>query len=132
MLGLILAVVVTPASVQDRDGAQVLREVHARYPSVRKSWVDGAYTGEVIEQLRTETSIDIEVVKRSDKAKGFVPLPKRWIVERTFGWLGKFRILSKEYERSLASSRADILYAMTALMMRKLTVPAAKRKERRE
>ena len=132
VLGLILAVVVTPASVQDRDGAvPVLREVHREHPTVSKVWVDGAYNGQVIDDLRTETSIDIEMVKRSDDVKGFEVVPKRWIGERTNGWYGKFRLLSKEYERTIQSSRSDILHAMSMLMLRRLTVPAALRKERR-
>ncbi len=130
-LGLIVAVLVTPASVQDRDGAVVLREVHREYPSVSKVWVDGAYTGDVIDRLRADTLIDIEMVKRSDDVKGFAVLPKRWIGERTNGWFGKFRILSKEYERTIQSSRADILHAMSMIMLRRLTVPATLRKERR-
>ena len=132
VLGLILAVMVTPASVQDRDGAvPVLREVHREHPTVSKVWVDGAYNGQVIDDLRTETSIDIEMVKRSDDVKGFEVVPKRWIGERTNGWYGKFRLLSKEYERTIQSSRSDILHAMSMLMLRRLTVPAALRKERR-
>ena len=132
VLGLILAVLVTPASVQDRDGAApVLREVHREYPTVSKVWVDGAYTGQVIADLRIETSIDIEMVKRTDDVKGFVVVPKRWIGERTNGWFGKFRILSKEYERTIQSSRSDILHGMSMLMLRRLTVPASLRKERR-
>lgn len=132
MLGLILAVLVTPASVQDRDGAvPVLREVHREYPTVSKVWVDGAYTGKVIDDLRAETAIDIEMVKRSDDVRGFVVVPKRWIGERTNGWFGKFRILSKEYERTIRSSRSDILHAMSMIMLRRLTVPAALRKEQR-
>lgn len=123
---------VTPASVQDRDGAvPVLREVHREYPTVSKVWVDGAYTGQVIADLRIETSIDIEMVKRTDDVKGFVVVPKRWIGERTNGWFGKFRILSKEYERTIQSSRSDILHGMSMLMLRRLTVPASLRKERR-
>lgn len=132
VLGLLLVAVVTPASVQDRDGAvPVLQTAHREFPSITKVWVDGAYNGAVIEQLRASTCLDIEVVKRTDDIKGFVVVPKRWIVERTNGWLGKFRILSKEYERTIESSHADILHAMTFLMLRRLTVPAAERKELR-
>lgn len=132
MLGLILVVLVTPASIQDRDGAvPVLREAHREYPTLSKVWVDGAYTGQVIDELRTETGIDIEMVKRTDDVKGFVVVPKRWIGERTNGWFGKFRILSKEYERTIQSSRSDVLHAMSMIMLRRLTVPADQRKERR-
>jgi putative transposase len=132
VLGLLLVAIVTPASVQDRDGAPpVLREAHREYPTLSKVGVDGAYTGAAIAEVREETSLDIEVVKRTDDMKGFVLLPRRWVVERTNGWLGKFRILSKEYERTIQSSRSDILHAMSFLMLRRLTVPATSRKERR-
>jgi putative transposase len=109
----------------------VLREVHREFPTVSKVWVDGAYNGAPIEGLRKETSLDIEMVKRSDDVKGFAVVPKRWIGERTNGWFGKFRLLSKEYERTIASSRSDVLHAMSMLMLRRLTVPAELRKERR-
>lgn len=132
VLGLLMAVAVTAASVQDRDGADaVLRESHREYPSLKKVWVDGAYNGAVIERVRTDTGLAIEMVKRSDDAKGFIVVPKRWVVERTNGWLGKYRILSKEYERSIESSRGDILYAMTSLMLRRLTTSPESRKESR-
>ena len=74
----------------------------------------------------------IEMVKRTDDMKGFVVLPKRWIGERTFGWLGKYRLLSKEYERTLQSSKTDIFLAMISLMLRRLTTPADERKEARK
>lgn len=121
MLGLLLVVHVTPASVQDRDGADpVLREAHVEYPTITKVWVDGAYNGGVVDRIRQDTGLDIEMVKRSDDARGFVVVPKRWVVERTNGWLGKFRILSKEYERTVESSRADVLLAMSSIMLRRL------------
>ncbi len=132
VLGLILTVVVTPASVQDRDGADpVLRQAHREYPTLKKVWVDGAYNGQVIERLRQDTGLDIEMTKRTDDVKGFVVVPKRWVVERTNGWLGKYRILSKEYERTIESSRADVLHAMTSLMLRRLTAPRGERLEAR-
>jgi putative transposase len=89
------------------------------------------FSGRVIDELRTKTGIDIEMVKRTDDVKGFVVVPKRWIGERTNGWFGKFRILSKEYERTIQSSRSDVLHAMSMIMLRRLTVPAEQRKERR-
>ena len=131
-MGLILVAIITPASVQDRDGAvPVLQEAHREYPTLERIWVDGAYHGRVIDQLRESTKLAIEVVKRSDDVRGFVVLPKRWVVERTNGWLCKWRLLNKEYERTLESSRADVLHAMTALMLRRLTTPARARRESR-
>jgi transposase len=121
VLGLLLVAVVTPASVQDRDGADpVLREASREYPTLKKVWVDGAYNGAVVDRLRQDTGLDIEMVKRNDDVTGFVVVPKRWVVERTNGWLGKFRILSKEYERTVESSRADVLLAMTSIMLGRL------------
>ena len=129
---MILSVEVTPASVQDRDGAvPVLMQAARAFPTLEHVWVDGAYQGKVIDEVRAKTGLRIEVVKRSDQRKGFYVLPRRWVVERTNGWMGKFRILSKEYERTVESSRADVLFAMTNLMLRRLTVPAAERLERR-
>ena len=132
ILGLLLVAIITPADVQDRDGgAAALREAHREFPTLEHVWVDGAYNGQVIDQAAKDTGIRVEMVKRSDDVKGFKVLPKRWIVERTNGWLGKFRILSKEYERTLASSRADVIIAMGMLMLRRLTTPPEARKERR-
>jgi putative transposase len=132
VLGLILVAVITPASTQDRDGAvPVLQEAHREYPTLKHVWVDGAYNGGVIDDLRTKTGLTIEIVKRTDDVRGFVVLPRRWVVERTNGWLCKSRLLNKEYERTIESSRADVLHAMTALMLRRLTTPAEERKELR-
>lgn len=91
VLGLILMVVITPALAQDRDGADpVLRQARREYPTLKKVWVDGAYNGQVIEHLRQDTGLDIEMNKRTDNVKGFVVVPKRWVVERTNGWLVKY------------------------------------------
>jgi transposase len=93
VLGLILVATITPASVQDRDGAvPVLQEAHREYPTLERIWVDGAYHGRVIDQLRESTKLTIEVVNLSDDVRGFVVLPKRWVVERTNGWLCKWRL----------------------------------------
>ena len=118
--------------MQDRDGAvSVLRHAHREYSTLKHVWVDGAYRGEVIDDVRDETGFEIEVVKKPDEQRGFVLLKRRWIVERTNSWFGKFRILSKEYERTVESSRADVFLAMTMLMTRRLTTPPEARKEHR-
>ncbi|HRI64555.1 MAG TPA: IS5 family transposase [Polyangium sp.] len=133
VLGLVLVVCITPASVQDRDGAvPVLQKAHREYPTLERVWVDGVYNGKVIDDVASETGITIEMVKRSDDRKGFVVLPRRWCVERTFGWFGKYRLLSKEYERTLESSKADIFLAMISLMLRRLTTSDDVRKEARK
>jgi putative transposase len=121
-LGLILAISVTSASVQDRDGAvPVVKQVALEHSTVRKLWADGAYTGEIIQDLREQTDIDIEVVKRTDDVSGFVVVPRRWVVERTFGWMERFRLLSREVERSIASSREDVFHAMVMVLLRRIT-----------
>lgn len=123
-MGLLLVAHVTPASVQDRDGAvPVLSEAHREFPSLQHVWADGAYRGQAIDRVAETTGLRVEVVKRTDDMKGFVVLPRRWVVERTNAWLGKFRILSKEYERTIESSRADVLLGMTSIMLRRLVEP---------
>lgn len=132
-MGLVLVVWISAGSVQDRDGAvPVLQEAHREYPTLKRVWVDGAYKGKVIDDVESKTGTTIEMVKRTDDMKGFVVLPKRWVGERTFGWFGKYRILSKEYERTHESAKADIFLAMTSLMLRRLTTPADERKEPRK
>jgi transposase len=121
VLGLILAIVVTPASVQDRDGAvPVLERAALEHSQLQKVWVDGAYTGGVMDRLGERTNIDIEMVKRTDDMSGFVVLPRRWVVERTFGWMERFRLLNREYERTVSSSTTDVFHAMCTIMCRRL------------
>ncbi|ATB32297.1 transposase [Melittangium boletus DSM 14713] len=120
-LGLLLVSWISTADVQDRDGARKVLPVAAQqYPTLKKTWVDGGYSGERVQAVATKTGINVEVVKRSDQAKGFVLLPKRWIVERTFGWLNRQRRLSKDYERKESSSEAFIHISMIDLMLRRL------------
>jgi putative transposase len=124
-LGLILQVVVHPADLQDRDGAKlVLPILRNRFGWVRRIFADGGYAGALVDwvkQLRPRRGLRLEIVKRSDAQKHcFTVLPKRWVVERTFGWLSKFRRLSKDYERRTDNSAAMILLAATRLMLRRL------------
>jgi len=123
-LGLILAVVVHPADIQDRDGAKlVLETIRHRYSRLRKIWADGGYAGQLIEwvrRLRPRRRIELEIVNRSPVARGFEVLPHRWKVERTFGWLGRCRRLSKDYEETTTSGEAHIKWAMVHLMTRRL------------
>ena len=117
--------VVHAADIQDRDGAKLLLEtVRHRYGRLKKIWADGGYAGQLVEWVRAlcpRRRIELEIVKRSDDAKGFVVLPHRWKVERTFGWLGRSRRLSKDYEGTTSSSEAMIKWSMTHLMSRRLT-----------
>jgi putative transposase len=118
---LILAVWLTPAHVQDRDAAAaVLPMASQQIPTLQTVWADGAYTGPLVQAAAKEAGIELEVVKRSDQARGFVVQPKRWIVERTFGWLNRERRLSKDYERQEESSEAFIHIGMIRLMLRRL------------
>ena len=124
-LGLILHVVVHSAAIQDRDGAKlVLPRLLERFGWLRCIFVDGGYAGELVDWVRKllpRRGLRLEVVKRSDADKHrFKILPKRWIVERTFGWLSKFRRLSKDYEYRTENSEAIILIAATRLMLARL------------
>ncbi|WP_434384872.1 IS5 family transposase [Melittangium boletus] len=120
-LGLLLISWMTTADVQDRDATPAVLPLAAQqYPTLKKVWVDGGYTGPKVQAVAQESGIDVEVVKRSDQAKGFVLLPKRWIGERTFGWLNRQRRLSKDYERQESSSEAFIQLGMIDLMLRRL------------
>jgi len=123
-MGLVLIAVVHPANVQDRDGAQlVLAQLAHQFSRLRLIWADGGYAGQLlnwVRGLRKRDKVRMEIVKRSDDAKGFKVLPRRWVVERTFGWLGRHRRLSKDYEYLTASSEAMIHIAMTGLMLRRL------------
>jgi putative transposase len=121
---LLLTVVVTAASMQDRDGAKPLLGVlRHQFSRLRLIWADGAYGGELliwVWALRPWRKVRLEIVKRPKGVKGFQLLPWRWIVERTFGWLGRYRRLSKDYEYLTRTSEAMIRVAMIHLMVRRL------------
>lgn len=120
-LGLIVAVVVHAASIQDRDGAKlVLARVATRAPRLQLVWADGGYAGKLIDWTRATCGWLLTIIKRTDDVKGFQLLPRRWVVERTFAWLGRYRRLSKDYEGCPESSEALILLAMIHLMVRRL------------
>ena len=124
-MGLVLIAVVHPANLQDRDGAKlVLDAIKGQFARLRLIWADGGYAGQLIDwlwRLRDRAKVRLEIVKRTDDIKGFKVLPHRWVVERTFGWLGRHRRLSKDYEFLTASSEAMIHIAMTGLMLRRLS-----------
>lgn len=120
-LGLVLTVVVHAASIQDRDGAKlVMAKIVGLFPRLKLIWADGGYAGQLIEWTRALAGWVLEIVKRSDDMSGFVVLPKRWIVERTLGWLGRYRRLSKDYEATTASSEAMVHLSMINLMVHRL------------
>ena len=119
-LGLVMAVVVHAASIQDRDGAKlVLQKLAGRFSRLSLIWADGGYAGKLIAWTAEFGHWVLQIVKRTDLHR-FVILPKRWVVERTFAWLGKYRRLSKDYESLPASSEAMIQLAMINLMLHRL------------
>ena len=121
-LGLVLAVLVTAANLDDRPAAQRLFTVMLTTPFKRLKliWADGNYTGELIAWVKTTCNWLLEIVHKPEGQKGFSVLPKRWIVERTFAWLNRQRRLSKDYERSPETSQGFIYVAMIRLMLKKL------------
>jgi transposase len=122
-LGLLLGIVVTPASTPERDGGQaLLQRTVAVFTWLRLLWVDGGYTGPAfaawVANLRS--TLKVEVVKRSDDAVGFEVLPRRWVVERTFGWLMRHRRLVRDYEVTETSAAAWAYIAMIRIQLRRL------------
>src|SRR5947209_6875260 len=118
-LGLLLAVVVHPADVQDRDGAKlVLGRARGEFPSLRLIWADGGYAGALVDWALATCGWVRQTVLRPVGVKGFVLLPRRWVVERTFAWLGRYRRLSKDYERLPETSETLIYIAMIHRMSR--------------
>ena len=119
--GLILAVLVTSAKVQDRDGARsILTRLNGACKKLRLVWVDGSYRGKLLTWVSERFRFSLQPVLRPSAHKGFAPLPHRWVVERTFSWLSRCRRLSKDYEGSIASSEAFIHIAMIRLMLNRL------------
>ncbi len=120
-VGLIVALVVHPANIQDRDGGKLLiRQLGTRFRRLQLIFADGGYAGRFVDWTRGWYGRFVEIVKRP-ASSGFVVLPKRWIVERTFAWLGKYRRLSKDYETLTQSSEAMIVIAMINLMVHRLS-----------
>lgn len=121
-IGLILAVVVHSAGIQDRDGAKAVFDKIKQENPLRLEliWADGGYQGKLIEWVKQECGWVLEIVKRSDDVRGFKLLPHRWVVERTFAWLGRFRRMSKDYEFNTTTSEAMIHLAMINIMTRRL------------
>lgn len=125
--GFLLKVVVSAADVQDRDGGRLLayavRLFGPLLPRLALIWADAAYAGTFVDELREQFGWRVEIVKRGEEQQergGFQVQPHRWIVERTFGWFGGFRRLSKDYEYELESSEAMIYAAMSHLLLQRL------------
>ncbi len=108
-----------PADVQDRDvGADLLEWVKRDHPSLRKVWVDSAYVG-LVEEVGQEIGVDVEVVRPLPGQKGFHVLPRRWVIERSFGWLNRYRRLSKDFEYWDENSASMVKIAFIHLMLRR-------------
>ena len=120
--GLLLDVVVHPADIHDRDGAKlVVSGLSGRFPNLSLIWADGGYAGKLLDWVRKNAGCELEIVKRPKGERGFTLLPRRWVVERTFAWLGNFRRLSKDYEELAEVSESWVRTAMIHLMLRRLT-----------
>jgi len=123
-IGLPVGMIVHPANIQDRDGApSLLVSIRARYPWLRHVFADAGYAGDKLKgALKGQGDWTVEIIRRSDAAKGFVLLPRRWVVERTFAWLNRNRRLAKDVEASIESAEAWLYIASVKLMSRRLAV----------
>ncbi len=131
-LGLLLVVVVWAANVQDRAGAKPLLErLKARAPRLQLVWADGGNRGKLVDWVQRMCQWILCSVKRAEEQKGFVLLPRRWVVERTFAWLRRYRRLSKDYEALPEVSEAWVYAAMVHLMLRRLRRGGGQRQRRR-
>ena len=120
-MGLLLVVVVHAANIQESDGAKlVLRRALGRFPRLRLIWADQGSKAHFVDWARAVTGWAVEIVARPEGTKGFRVLPRRWVVERTFAWLGRCRRLSKDDEARPETSEAWIHVAMIHLMLKRL------------
>ena len=120
-LGLLLMVVVHTADIQDRDGALlVFNKAKQWFTKLKLIWADGGYAGQLIQAVWQTYHWTLEIIKRTDDVTGFKVLPRRWVVERTFSWFGKYRRLSKDYEYNTDTSETMIYIAMIHIMIRRL------------
>jgi len=121
--GFLIFILVHAADIQDRDGAvDVLKAIRSRFPWLRHVFADGGYAGDKLrDALQGYGDWTLEIIKRSDKKKGFELLPRRWVVERTFAWLGRCRRLAKDWEKSIESSAAWATIASIRMLTRRIT-----------
>lgn len=120
--GLPMRVVVHSAAIQDRDGAGlVLDKIRRRFPWLELVWADGGYNARQVEAAVAKVPVlRMEIVKRSDDMKGFVVLPRRWVVERTFSWFGRNRRLAKDFENLATTLETFVTLAAIQLAVRRL------------
>ena len=97
-----------------------LMRLVGRFPRLKRIWADGAYAGKLVEWARNMCGWDLEIVRRPTRQRTFQILPRRWVVERTFAWLGRYRRLSEDYEELPQTTEAWVYTAMTGLMLRRL------------
>ena len=120
-IGLLLTVLITAAGVQDRDGARPLLWNLARaFPSIKLVWADGGYAGKLVAWAKAALRVTVEIVRRPDDLHTFQVLPRRWVVERTFGWIMKHRRCVRDYERLPQHHETMVYWAMTIIMTRRL------------
>lgn len=111
-MGNLLALLVLAADISDRDGAELLLELyHTCYPLLQKIWADSSYQGHLQEDIEAWYAVVLEIVSKSPEQKGFVVVPRRWVVERTFAWITQARRLVRDYERNPAYSEAWVWLA---------------------
>ena len=116
--GLLLAIEVHAANEHDsKSGGRVLKLLKYRFGRVEKIYANGSYRGELIETIKKELVYQMKITLRTDKSKGFKPLPKRWVIERSFACLEDFRRLAKDYERTVEAAQNMICLAFISLMM---------------
>jgi len=126
--GLLLLVMVTAASVQDRDGgARALERLRFVMPSVATLWADGGYAGRLVAYAHKVLRVVVTIVGKQEAQVGFAVLPRRWVVERTLSWISRCRRLDHDYERLPEHSEAMIKWAMIGLMTRRLRPPQGRR-----
>jgi transposase len=127
-LGLLVVVLVTAASIQDRDGGRrVLDRARMAMPSITLVWADGGYAGKLVAWVARYCRIALEIVRKPPGQRTFEVLPRRWVVERTLSWLYRWRRLDRDYERLPAHSEAMVKWAMIGLMARRLAPPPGRR-----
>jgi transposase len=127
-LGLLVVVLVTAASLQDRDGGRlVLDKARMVMPSIVLVWADGGYSGRCVQFARTFLRITLQIVKKPEGQRTFEVLPRRWVVERTLSWLVRCRRLAHDYERLPAHSEAMVKWSMIGLMTRRLAPAPGRR-----
>jgi transposase len=120
-LGLLLVVLVTAASMQDRDGARPLLErLMPSFHRIRLIWADGGYAGKLVTWAHDHLKVKLQIVKRSDDAQGFYVLPRRWVVERTLGWITRHRRCARDYERLPQHHEAMVRWTMIRITSRHL------------